>query len=222
MSDPTWDQAARRAAEMVTQWGVPRSVQDAYGVKGHLEVFDRNIKTLQRIFALGPSTSGKGAYGPTAAIARRAWCALFASSPNTTVPAIATLVISKHRDYGQGNITAFGVNGLIVRLSDKVERFKNLASLPTDPANESVVDTLIDMIGYAILIAMVERGWYSLPLQADIKHVVIPTSDEVPDVRTIVREELKRYHFRDPWPSNVLLQKQSWDRYAKAAFGGEG
>ena len=39
---------------------------------------------------------------------------------------IAETVISKQHDYGQGNILSFREKGLVVRLSDKVARLKNL------------------------------------------------------------------------------------------------
>jgi len=78
--------------------------------------------------------------------------------------AMTDLLISKQRDYGHGNINAFGTYGVLVRLSDKIERLKNLMSNVIDPTNESVVDTLQDMVGYCVIAMMLDDGTFALPL----------------------------------------------------------
>lgn len=74
------------------------------------------------------------------------------------------LLISKQRDYGHGNINAFGTYGVLVRLSDKIERLKNLMSNGIKPTNESVIDTLQDMVGYCVIAMMLDDGTFALPL----------------------------------------------------------
>lgn len=64
----------------------------------------------------------------------------------------------KHHDYGPGNIAAFGALGVLVRLNDKVERLKNLMKRKTSPKNESVRDTVLDILGYAAIMLMVLDG----------------------------------------------------------------
>lgn len=76
-------------------------------------------------------------------------------------------MISKQRDYGVGNIAKFGEYGVVVRLSDKIERLINLHNSGNEPSNESLDDTWTDVIGYGIIGKMVRAGNWGLPLQDD-------------------------------------------------------
>lgn len=66
----------------------------------------------------------------------------------------------KQQDYGAGNISAFGELGLLVRVNDKVERLKNLhkTGRMTDPANESVTDSWLDLSNYGLIAVLVRTG----------------------------------------------------------------
>lgn len=77
---------------------------------------------------------------------------------------IAELVIRKQRDYGHGNILAFGELGVVVRVSDKAERLKHLYKTGDAPRNEAVEDTWDDLAGYSLIGKMLRRGWFELPL----------------------------------------------------------
>lgn len=67
-----------------------------------------------------------------------------------------TLVVRKQTDYGPGNIRAFGELRVLVQLSDKLERLKNLlltrnaegrvSMNPGAPSNESVEDSYRDLV----------------------------------------------------------------------------
>jgi hypothetical protein len=68
------------------------------------------------------------------------------------------LLVQKHEDYGPANITdAPGgpLNGLSVRLHDKVARLNNLLSHHKKPKNEAIEDTFIDILNYAIIALLV-------------------------------------------------------------------
>jgi hypothetical protein len=75
-----------------------------------------------------------------------------------------SLLISKQKDYGHGNINSFGIIGIVVRLSDKVERYKNLTSKKRKPKNETLVDTVHDIIGYCVIALMFLDETFQLPL----------------------------------------------------------
>ena len=77
---------------------------------------------------------------------------------------MSALLASKQHDYGHGNITAFGLKGVLVRLSDKVERLANLKSIKSKAQNESVVDTLRDIVGYCVIALMLNDETFSLEL----------------------------------------------------------
>jgi hypothetical protein len=74
------------------------------------------------------------------------------------------LLASKQHDYGHGNITAFGMKGVLVRLSDKVERLINLKSKKSKAQNESLVDTLRDIVGYCVIALMLNDETFNLDL----------------------------------------------------------
>jgi len=62
------------------------------------------------------------------------------------------LLHKKRQDYGPNNINRFGLKGVAVRLTDKVERLVHLTwEQHGTPNYETLADTLIDIAGYAIL-----------------------------------------------------------------------
>lgn len=75
----------------------------------------------------------------------------------------ANLLISKHRDYGPKNIAnapGGALNGLRVRMHDKLARINNLIDTGADPEHESLVDSFIDLANYAVIALMViDRKW---------------------------------------------------------------
>lgn len=71
------------------------------------------------------------------------------------------LLLSKHADYGPFNIShAPGgpLNGLRVRLHDKLARINNIIDKDTEPEHESLHDSFIDMANYALIGIMVLEG----------------------------------------------------------------
>lgn len=79
----------------------------------------------------------------------------------------AQFLAGKQHDYGPRNILKFGVDGLAVRLWDKIARFSNLRQRGTDAKNEPLVDTFIDMVGYVVIRDMLRYGWFELPINPD-------------------------------------------------------
>ena len=73
------------------------------------------------------------------------------------------LLLRKQLDYGPTNISkAPGgpINGLRVRMHDKVARINNLVDKGVDPQNESLRDSFIDLLNYsAIAIMVLEGDW---------------------------------------------------------------
>lgn len=74
---------------------------------------------------------------------------------------LRSIMMKKQADYGPLNIAlAPGgpMNGLRVRMYDKLARLNNLADKDATPNFESVEDTLIDLANYAIIGLLVQRG----------------------------------------------------------------
>ena len=80
---------------------------------------------------------------------------------NNTAKELTELLLSKHRDYGPKNISnAPGgpINGLMVRMHDKLARISNLTASGQQPKHESLEDSFKDMANYAIIGLLVLRG----------------------------------------------------------------
>jgi hypothetical protein len=71
------------------------------------------------------------------------------------------LLIKKHHDYGPKNISLSPggpLNGLRVRMWDKVARINNLIDSNINPSNESLRDSFIDLLNYSAIAMMVLDG----------------------------------------------------------------
>ena len=73
------------------------------------------------------------------------------------------VMVRKHQDYGPYNIAhapGGAINGLIVRMHDKMERLQHLYfnRKGDTPNYESLEDTFKDLANYAIIGLMVQRG----------------------------------------------------------------
>ena len=74
---------------------------------------------------------------------------------------LLSILVMKQIDYGPLNIwnaPGGATNGLMVRMSDKLERLKNLIYNSIEPNNEALEDSFVDIANYAIIALMVERG----------------------------------------------------------------
>ncbi len=78
---------------------------------------------------------------------------------------LARLVIKKQHDYGQGNILKFGEQGILVRMSDKIERLINLQD--KEGVTEPKYDAIDDLGGYSIVWEMLNKGYFTLPLKGE-------------------------------------------------------
>ena len=72
---------------------------------------------------------------------------------------LATLHVIKSQAYGAKAIGRFGLHGIVVRMSDKIERLITLSTNPhTTTDDESIDDTLRDLAGYAINALILRQG----------------------------------------------------------------
>jgi hypothetical protein len=77
------------------------------------------------------------------------------------------LLIRKHHDYGPKNIAhspGGPLNGLRVRMWDKIARINNLLDSNVAPSNESLRDSYLDLLNYSAIAMMVLDGvWPEVP-----------------------------------------------------------
>ena len=80
---------------------------------------------------------------------------------DTITNELTAILLKKQEDYGPFNIAhapGGAMNGLRVRMHDKLARLNNLVDTGNTPNYESVEDTLIDLANYAIIGLLVQRG----------------------------------------------------------------
>lgn len=81
------------------------------------------------------------------------------------------VMIRKQRDYGSGNIAAFGELGVLVRTHDKLARLRHLLwdRRGKVPENEPVEDSWLDLANYGLIGLMCRRGWWGLPMEEELE-----------------------------------------------------
>lgn len=113
------------------------SIPDGFGVKGYGRGESRETT--------------KGNAGDTASFNREVELIMFE---------LGDLLIRKHQDYGPKNISdapGGAINGLLVRMHDKMARLKNLHYNNKSANYESIEDTYKDLANYAVIALMVLR-----------------------------------------------------------------
>jgi hypothetical protein len=74
---------------------------------------------------------------------------------------LKALLLKKHADYGPKNISQSPggpLNGLRVRMWDKMARINNLTETGAEPENESLVDSYRDLANYSVIALLVLQG----------------------------------------------------------------
>jgi hypothetical protein len=75
------------------------------------------------------------------------------------------VLLKKHQDYGPKNISdspGGPLNGLRVRMHDKLARINNLIDSGATPENESLRDSFLDLMNYsAIAMLVLDGNWPS-------------------------------------------------------------
>lgn len=78
------------------------------------------------------------------------------------------ILVRKHHDYGPKNIAhspGGPLNGLRVRMWDKIARINNLLDSGVKPSNESLRDSYLDLLNYSAIAMMVLDGvWPEVPV----------------------------------------------------------
>jgi hypothetical protein len=153
---PTWNEAARTALLELAPSGF-ELVGDALGqIVANVDIAKRRIMRTPpppNVRIVSPIVKA-ARYAATVLEDRQEW----------NVDDMVELLCSKQSDYGHGNILAFGLVGLVVRLSDKVARLTNLEATGRSPWNESVLDTYRDIVGYAVIAQMLRDDTFILEL----------------------------------------------------------
>tara|TARA_Y100000034_G_scaffold45400_1_gene55822 strand:+ start:4773 stop:5033 length:261 start_codon:yes stop_codon:yes gene_type:complete len=68
------------------------------------------------------------------------------------------LLKRKNQMYGDGNIDSMGIEGVIFRITEKIERIKHLIKTDQNPEEEPLEDSWKDIIGFGIIGLMLKRN----------------------------------------------------------------
>lgn len=107
------------------------------------------------------------------------------------------LLLKKHKDYGPLNISnapGGAMNGLRVRMHDKMARLNHLIDSGDTPNYESLEDTLLDLANYAIIGLLVQRNQWA------------GTTTEVKKVNV---KDIKQAGYNPERPANSIPQSQN-------------
>lgn len=157
MSYSTWNESSKDAVSTIFELARPGAKPSLKGIRDSLDYFISDLWPAPAGYEKAAASFAN--LGADALEHARAIGLDFVSAD------IHKILVRKQKDYGPENIRRFGRQGLMVRLHDKVARLENLTNLGTQPENESVQDTFIDIIGYCAIGIMWERREFLLPLE---------------------------------------------------------
>jgi hypothetical protein len=78
--------------------------------------------------------------------------------------AVLRLGIQRQQKYGHGNISEFGLHGIVIRATDKLKRLRTMVWSGQDDLDESIEDSAGDLANYGVYGVLLSRGWWELPL----------------------------------------------------------
>lgn len=153
----TWEQSATQWVMYLGTLTLGQFIQPSIdSIRNHINSLEESYRSEREIFGTQKSFE----YIATTAIEemrqREEW------DPGYVISTLC----KKQYDYGHGNINRFGIYGVIVRLSDKIERLDNLNKIEK-PQNEAKQDTLLDIVGYCVIALMLMDETFNLNLGDD-------------------------------------------------------
>lgn len=164
----TWESAAELKLEQITGLWTPE-IRDADIEWCHKQIgyqldwlvmnyFDEPIASLDEL---------ENAFAYMGVYALSAWRTLTDAPLDSLTSWTLRTLAQKQHDYGHGNILRFGMRGVIVRCSDKIERLKNLWKIGHKSVLEPIEDTYLDILGYCTIALMLIDNVFVLPLAKD-------------------------------------------------------
>lgn len=180
----TWEQAAERASHILRGYAGPWSNKTTEAFLGVLKLeVDELVDEFYHEYQ--PATMFPTSF--ECHLGSISDCALnmlqLRSGVNSRIwmEKVVLLAARKQHDYGHKNVTRFGVKGLIVRLHDKYARLANLFDKDFAPEiEESVEDTLLDVVGYSLIGVMLDQGTFELNLSGSLFTKKKPTAKVEP------------------------------------------
>jgi hypothetical protein len=136
--------------EAAEQGGIPEEIKDMLRAQ-----YD-DLRPLGDIASLAPEIVG---------LIQRTNATGFEEAVQQKFQHAKSVLLQKHKDYGPKNIALApggAINGLRVRMHDKLARINNLVDKGGEPQHESLEDSFKDMANYAIIgLLVLRKQWDS-------------------------------------------------------------
>lgn len=163
--DKTWENSADIAVDSIYATAIHNGFQSPDMLCRFIRLkFDQSLNSIENYSSIpeGALTAENGSLWNF--IGRHALMILRSQGYFPTKQSIVSTLISKQKDYGPENIARFGNIGLLIRMHDKIARLENILAKTENNfntaininsvSNETIIDTLIDIIGYSAIAIM--------------------------------------------------------------------
>jgi len=161
----TWEEAAEVAVAKIYDMAIvanDTSVDSLIKFMRHR--FDQTINGIENYNYVPQSSLIVDGQGLWSFIGRHALNILTITGWRPDKDAMIATLIRKQKDYGPENIARFGNIGLLIRMHDKIARLENIyakcewdfnkAIAVNAVSDETIIDTLIDIMGYSAIAIM--------------------------------------------------------------------
>lgn len=106
---------------------------------------------------------------------------------------IADLVERKNKDYGNSfdkTLDEYGDVAYFLRIEDKISRLKSLTKKEALVTNESIEDTLKDIVGYTLLMINYKRSNREVFIDAENNNKIIPMDEFIKDLSNVLESRI--------------------------------
>lgn len=161
----TWEQAADDAVSKIYETAIPSKDANVSSlIKFMRHRFDKTLVGIENYNYVPQSLLTVDGQGLWSFIGRHALNILTITGWRPDKNEMIATLIRKQKDYGPENIARFGNIGLLIRMHDKIARLENIYSKCESDFNkaigvnavsdETIIDTLIDIMGYSAIALM--------------------------------------------------------------------
>lgn len=161
----TWEEAAEIAVAKIYDTAiVPNDGSVDNLIKFMRHRFDQTINNIENYNYVPQSSLEVDGQGLWSFIGRHALNILTITGWRPDQNNMVATLIRKQKDYGPENISRFGNIGLLIRMHDKIARLENIYSkcewdfnkaiAVNAVSDETIIDTLMDIVGYAAIAIM--------------------------------------------------------------------
>lgn len=161
----SWEEAAEVAVSEIYDMAIVSNTSSVDSlIKFMRHRFDKTLEGIENYNHVSASSLIVDGQGIWSFVGRHALNILTMTGWRPNKDEMIATLIRKQKDYGPENIARFGNIGLLIRMHDKVARLENIYSkcewdfnkavAVNAVSDETIIDTLIDIMGYSAIALM--------------------------------------------------------------------